>query len=57
MLLDGVLHLRRSEPALSSLRLALIGADRGLLSSLTAPAAGSDALLHVGTPVDDELLG
>jgi glycosyltransferase involved in cell wall biosynthesis len=57
MLLDAVMHLRRSEPALAALRLVLVGADRGLLSSLTAQAAGSDALLHVGTPGDDDLLG
>jgi glycosyltransferase involved in cell wall biosynthesis len=57
MLLDAVMQLRRSEPALAALRLVLIGADRGLLSSLTAQAAGSGALLHAGTPGDDELLG
>ena len=57
MLLDAVMHLRRSEPDYAALRLVLIGADRGLLSSLTAQAAGSGALLHVGTPGDDELLG
>lgn len=57
MLLDAVMQLRRTEPGWAALRLVLIGADRGLLSSLIAQAAGSEgALFHAGTPGDDELL-
>jgi len=58
MLLDVVMGLRRTEPACAELRLVLAGTDRGLLESLTQQARGADgALVHVGTPGDDELIG
>jgi len=58
MLLDAVMRLRREEPACVGLRLVLAGADRGLLESLKLQA-GSDeaALVHVGTPDDEQLIG
>ena len=58
MLLDAVLRLRGTERACAGLRLVLAGADRGLLASLTRQAGRADgALVHVGTPGDDELVG
>ena len=57
MLLDVVLTLRRSVPGLGSLRLVLAGVDRGPLASLVEQAAADrDALVHVGSPSDVELL-
>jgi len=57
MLLDVVLTLRRSMAGLGSLRLVLAGVDRGPLAVLIEQAAADrDALVHVGSPSDVELL-
>ena len=57
MLLDAVLTLRCTTPACAELRLVLAGSDRGLRESLTRQANGAaDALVHVGTPADSELI-
>jgi glycosyltransferase involved in cell wall biosynthesis len=57
MLLDVVLALRQTSRECGSLRLVLAGTDRGLLQSLLDQARDDgEALLHVGTPGDAELL-
>lgn len=57
-LLDVVLDLRAHEPALSTLRLVLIGTDRGQWASLQAQAAasGAPAAVSLEHGVDDAAL-
>jgi glycosyltransferase involved in cell wall biosynthesis len=58
MLLDVVLALRQTHRECGTLRLVLAGTDRGVLPSLRQQAAtDAEALVHVGTPGDEELVG
>ena len=59
MLLDVVIALRRSHPALARLVLRLIGTDRGIASALTTQAAGAghaDALQVDGVIAESALV-
>lgn len=57
MLFDVVLTLRKSDPRLTTLRLVLAGADRGVLATLRRQASATPHVLeYLGKPSDDTLV-